>query len=105
MSFKDFNDHGPGTYEWDYVLGKNTTGQFPDEEHYIISGKTITDAVFTYAGGENWQIFECSSYPLQEMKKQTDSSLIVGFDDLKYKATVVRGLKVKNGIVVDLEDL
>ena len=105
MSFRDFNDHRPGTYEWDYVLGKNTTGQFPDEEHYIIFGNTITDAVFSYAGGENWQIFECGSWSLQIMEKQTDGSLVLSFDGLKYRATVVKGLKVKNGIVVDLEDL
>ena len=34
MSFKDFNDEGPGTFAWDYVLGGNTTGLFPDEIRY-----------------------------------------------------------------------
>ena len=33
MSFRDFNDDGPGTFAWDYVLGHNTTGLFPDETH------------------------------------------------------------------------
>ena len=31
MSFRDFNDEGPGTFEWDFVLGGNTTGLFPEE--------------------------------------------------------------------------
>ena len=34
MSFRDFNDEGPGTFEWDYVLGGNTTGLFPEEMHF-----------------------------------------------------------------------
>jgi hypothetical protein len=42
MSFRDFNDEGPGTFEWDYVLGGNTTGLFPEETHYEIDGAPIT---------------------------------------------------------------
>ena len=34
MTFRDFNDEGPGTFEWDYVLGGNTTGLFPEETHF-----------------------------------------------------------------------
>mgnify|MGYP003549081789 CR=1 FL=1 len=30
MNFRDFNNEGPGTFEWDYVLGGNTTGLFPE---------------------------------------------------------------------------
>ena len=36
MSFKNFNDEGPGTFSWDYVLGGNTTGLFPEETHWVL---------------------------------------------------------------------
>ena len=41
MSFKDFNDEGPGAFAWDYVLGGNTTGMFPEETHYEVYGDTL----------------------------------------------------------------
>ena len=51
MSFQDFNDEGPGTFEWDFVLGGNTTGMFPDETHYVLEGDQLTEVTFTHKGG------------------------------------------------------
>lgn len=51
MSFKDFNDEGPGTFEWDYVLGGNTTGLFPEETHYVLEGNQLTEVTFAHQGG------------------------------------------------------
>ena len=51
MSFKDFNDEGPGTFEWSFVLGGNTTGMFPDETHNVLDGDQLKDVTFTHRGG------------------------------------------------------
>ena len=52
MTFRDFNDEGPGTFEWDYVLGGNTTGLFPEETHYVLEGDVKNgDTVLTADGG------------------------------------------------------
>lgn len=51
MSFKEFNDEGPGTFEWDFVLGGNTTGLFPEETHYVLEGNQLTEVIFTHKGG------------------------------------------------------
>ena len=51
MSFRDFNEDGPGTVEWDIVMGHNTTGLFPDETHYVLEGDQLTEVTFTHNGG------------------------------------------------------
>ena len=51
MSFRDFDDEGPGTFEWDFVLGGNTTGMFPEETHYVLEGDRLTEVTFTHKGG------------------------------------------------------
>ena len=64
MNFRDFNDEGPGTFEWDYVLGGNTTGLFPEETHYEVDGNTLLEVIFRHTGGnkfgpvygDNWEI-------------------------------------------------
>ena len=61
MSYRDFNDEGPGTFGWDYVLGGNTTGLFPEETHYLLEGDQLTEVTFTHKGGG---IFEPSIYGL-----------------------------------------
>lgn len=55
MSFKDFNEEGPGTFSWDYVLGGNTTGLFPEESHYILEGNTLTEVTYTHTGGGSFR--------------------------------------------------
>lgn len=110
MTFQDFNDEGPGTYEWDFVLGQNTTGLFSDEEHFVISESIITDTVFTYAGGTTWNTTCYDSWQLTEKGPLQGGLLskkymIVAFDGCKYKAVVNDKFKVKDGIVVDLEEI
>lgn len=51
MSFRDFNENGPGTVEWDIVMGQNTTGMFSDEIHYVLEGDQLTEVTFTHTGG------------------------------------------------------
>ena len=51
MNFRDFNEDGPGTVEWDIVMGHNTTGLFPDETHYVLEGNQLTEVMFTHTGG------------------------------------------------------
>lgn len=51
MSFRDFNEEGPGTVEWDIVMGQNTTGMFSDETHYVLEGDQLTEVTFAHAGG------------------------------------------------------
>ena len=48
MSFRDFNDEGPGTFGWDFVLGGNTTGLFPDETFTEVDGDTVTEVTYTH---------------------------------------------------------
>ena len=51
MSFRNFDDEGPGTFEWDFVLGGNTTGLFTEETHYMLEGDQLTEVTFTHKGG------------------------------------------------------
>ena len=51
MSFRDFDQEGPGTFEWDFVLGGNTTGLFPEETHYVLEGNQLTEVTFIHKGG------------------------------------------------------
>ena len=55
MTFRDFNDEGPGTFEWDFVLGGNTTGLFPEETHYEVDGNTILEVIFRHTGGDKFE--------------------------------------------------
>ena len=55
MSFRDFNDEGPGTFEWDYVLGGNTTGLFPDKKYYEVDGDTLLELIFRHTGGNKYE--------------------------------------------------
>lgn len=55
MSFKDFNDEGPGTFGWDYVLGGNTTGLFPDEIRYEKDGDEIKEVLYRHTGGGKYE--------------------------------------------------
>ena len=55
MSFRDFNDEGPGTVEWDVVLGENTTGLFPDEvRHEMVDGE-LKEVLYRHTGGGKYE--------------------------------------------------
>jgi len=55
MSFKDFDDEGPGTFEWDYVLGGDSTGLFPEEVHYVLEDDQLTEVTFAHKGGGKYE--------------------------------------------------
>ena len=64
MNFKDFNDEGPGTFGWDYVLGGNTTGLFPDETRYEVDSDTVTEVTYTHTGGGKYEPVNRVSYKI-----------------------------------------
>lgn len=59
MSFRGFNDEGPGTFGWDFVLGQNTAGLFPEETHYHLEGDLLTEVTYSHIGGGK---LEATSY-------------------------------------------
>ena len=106
MSFRDFNDEGPGTFAWDYVLGQNTTGLFPDETHYIIDGDVLEEVVFTYAGGETWNAIFGDCWNITEIEKAPDGIISFKQDGIAYKATPCHKLHMKSSqTVYDIVEL
>lgn len=109
MSFKDFNEEGPGTFSWDYVLGGNTTGLFPEETHYILEGNTLTEVTYTHTGGGS---FKASVYGLSfevenisPIVTDTDGNKVFTFvqDGTLFKATINSKFKqAKDMLVVDV---
>ncbi len=106
MSFKDFNDDGPGTYEWDYVLGHNTTGLFPDETHYIIDSNVLEEIIFTYSGGESWETMIGDCWNIENIRQMKDGSLTFEQDGKKYIAKINMKFRMKSGeTIYDLTEL
>lgn len=66
MSFKDFNNEGPGTFEWDYIIGGNTTGLFPEETRYEIDGETVTEVKMVHIGGGKYKPVYGDSWNIEE---------------------------------------
>ena len=110
MSFRNFNDEGPGTFEWDYVLGGNTTGLFPEETHDEVDGNTLLEVIFRHTGGnkfepvygDNWEINNISEI------RRFGGSRTFTFDQGTghFKATVNEKLSEKYGLlIVDLVEL
>lgn len=105
MSFRDFNDEGPGTFEWDYVLGHNTTGLFPDETHYFIDGDVLEEVTFTYAGGESWNTMIGECWNITNISNSSDG-LTFEQDGIKYKAVVNSKFRSRDGLpVYDISEL
>ena len=71
MSFKDFNDEGPGTFGWDYVLGGNTTGLFPEETVTEVDGDTVTEVTYAHTGGGKYEAVRVNTYKI-DPGKDTD---------------------------------
>ena len=101
MSFRDFNDEGPGTFAWDYVLGQNTTGLFPDETHYVIEDDVLEEVIFTYAGGETWNMLIGECWNISNISHESDGSVIFEQDGYKFRATPARRLHMKNESMID----
>ena len=110
-TFRDFNDEGPGTYEWDYVIGGNTTGMFPDEAHYVVMGNSITEALFTHTGGHSWEPVYGDSWEISDVSEMQGSTFCKNYftfrqNEETYKATINNKFRVKTGaLVVDIEQI
>lgn len=109
MSFRDFNDEGPGTFEWDYVLGGNTTGLFPEETHYEVDGDVLIEVIYKHTGGNKydavygacWNICEISSI----QKEVSKDWFTFKQDGNLFKATINKRLSSEGQMIVDLEQL
>ena len=100
MSFRDFNDEGPGTFAWDYVLGHNTTGLFPDETHYCIDGDILEEIIFTYAGGETWETMINNCWEIENVSRMQDGSLTFDQEGVRFRAVVNNKFRMKYGETV-----
>ena len=110
MSFQDFNDEGPGTFEWDFVLGGNTTGMFPDETHYVLEGDQLTEVTFTHKGGDSLEPSEYgATYIVEDISPITKPLFGQPWftftqDGCKYKATLVKNFRQRRDCyIVDIE--
>ncbi len=109
MSFKDFNEEGPGTFSWDYVLGGNTTGLFPEETHYTLDGNTLTEVTYTHTGGGTLKATEYGlSFEVENISPVTtdiDGNKVFTFeqDGTLFKATINSKFKqAEDMLVVDV---
>ena len=112
MSFRDFNEDGPGTVEWDIVMGQNTTGMFSDETHYVLEGDQLTEVTFSHTGGG---ALEPSIYGLTYTVENIGpvNTPLVGRpwftfeqDGCRFKATLNKRYKQsKDCYVVDIEEV
>lgn len=72
MSFKDFSGEDPGTFGWDYMLGGNTTGLFPDETYTEIDGDPVTQVTYTHTGGGKYEPSHIDTYVINPDSKEPD---------------------------------
>jgi len=112
MTFRDFNDEGPGTFEWDYVLGGNTTGLFPEETHYVLEGDQLTEVTFTHKGGGSLEPSEYGETYIVENISPLEKPLFgqpwLTFEQggSRFKATLNRKYKQrKDCYIVDLTEI
>ncbi len=110
MSYKDFNDEGPGTFEWDFVLGGNTTGLFPEETHYEVDGNTILEVIFRHTGGNKFEPIYGDRWNINNTSEmQSDGGArFFTFDQgsSHFRATVNEKLSSKYGLlIVDLVEV
>lgn len=109
MSFRDFNDEGPGTFEWDYVIGGNSTGLFPEETHYEVDGDTLIEVVYKHTGGNQFDPFYGSCWSITEISEVRKEAGKDWFtfkqDGSLFKATVNKRLSSKGQVIVDLEQI
>lgn len=109
MSFRDFNDEGPGTYEWDYVLGGNTTGLFPEKTHYEVDGDVLIEVIYRHTGGHEYEPFYGSCWNISEISSVHQGVSKDWFtfkqDGNLFKATINKSLSSEDHMIVDLEQL
>lgn len=106
MTFKDFNDEGPGTFGWDYVLGGNTTGLFPDESHYEVDGNTLIEVTLTHTGGGTYEPVYGDSWTISNISSVQNGSFTFEQDGRTYRATINNQFRSSsNCCIVDLVEL
>ena len=110
MSFRDFNDEGPGTFAWDYVLGGNTSGVFPSEKHYEVDGDLLTEISWNHTGGGKYEAVYGNSWHITDVspvhKEGTNDCFTFEQDGYKYKAKIRKEFSTDNDCcIVDLEEL
>ena len=109
MSFKDFNDDGPGTFVWDYVLGGNTTGLFPEETYYEIDGDLLTQITFKHTGGNKFEPVYGLSWTIHNIAVTQDNigRRIFTFEQDGCSFRAIENKKFSNcdSVIVDIEQL
>ena len=112
MSFKDFNDEGPGTFAWDFVLGTNTTGMFPDETHYELEGDLLTEVTYSHTGGGKLEAtsygFCCTVTNISPLTGPSGGEQWITFeqDGCKFKGTLNKNFKQsKDCYVIDVVEI
>lgn len=106
MAFKDFNDEGPGTYEWDYVLGGNTTGLFPEESHYEVDGNTLIEVKMVHTGGGRFEPVYGDSWTITNITPVQNGAFTFEQDGTKYRAVINKKYRQSNGcFIVDLKQV
>lgn len=112
MGFKDFDGEGPGTFGWDYVLGGNTTGLFPEETHYVLEGDQLTEVTFTHVGGGTMEASEYgSTYTVEnishvEVPYFGQPWLTFEQGGSKFKATLIKKFKQREDCyIVDITEI
>lgn len=107
MSFRDFNDEGPGTFGWDYVLGQNTTGMFPDETHYVLEGDQLTEVTFSHTGGGTLEpSLYGLTYTVEKISPVHNGGFTFEQDGCRFRATINQKYsQSKDCLVVDVEQI
>ena len=110
MSYRDFNDEGPGTFECDFVLGGKTIGLFPEETHYEVDGNTILEVIFRHTGGNKFEPIYGDSWNINNTSEMQSAggARFFTFDQgsSHFRATVNEKLSAKYGLmIVDLVEL
>lgn len=106
MSFRDFNDEGPGTYEWDYVLGGNTTGLFPEESVYEVDGNTLLEVRMVHTGGGCYEPVYGDSWTITNISPVQNGIFTFEQSGMKYRATINKKYRHNNGcLIVDIKQI
>ena len=59
-------------FGWDYVIGGNTTGFFPDETFTEVDGDTVTEVTYTHTGGGRYEPVRIVTYENEPDNKEDE---------------------------------
>ena len=110
MSFRDFNDEGPGTFAWDYVLGGNTTGLFPEGKYFEVDGDTLLEVDLVHTGGGKYDAVYGDMWTITNISPVKNGVFTFEQDGTRYKATINKRFNKKFGVgdgccIVNLEEI